>query len=113
MSPLACASHMNHGSRESGSGIAPRRCIPTAIASYSSWSVVAQSRYSLATSSRNMIPNIEGWPVKWYGMPVGLRISLSPSCMRRPVSWIVSSAFVSRMISSVATAAAAATRLPA
>ena len=30
-----------------------------------------------------------------------------------PVAWIVSSAFVSRMISSVLTAAAAATRLPA
>ncbi len=25
----ACASHMNHGSRESGSGIAPRACMPT------------------------------------------------------------------------------------
>ncbi len=40
MSPWACASQMNHGSRESGSGIAPRACIPSAIASYSSWSVV-------------------------------------------------------------------------
>ena len=52
MSPSACASQMNHGSRESGSGIAPRACIPTAIASYSSWSVVAQSRYSDASTSR-------------------------------------------------------------
>ena len=58
---------MNHGSRESGSGIAPRACMPIAIASYSSWSVVAQSRYSDASSSRNMIPNIDGCPVKWYG----------------------------------------------
>ena len=33
--------------------------------------------------------------------------------MRRPVAWIVSSASVSRMIDSVLTAAAAATRLPA
>ena len=32
-SSLACASQMNHGSRLSGSGIAPRACIPTAIAS--------------------------------------------------------------------------------
>jgi hypothetical protein len=43
----ACASHTNHGSRESGSGIAPRACMPMAIASYSSWSLVAQSRYSV------------------------------------------------------------------
>ena len=49
---------MNHGSRESGSGIAPRACIPMAIASYSSWSVLAQSRYSDASTSRNMIPNM-------------------------------------------------------
>ena len=113
MSPPACASQMNHGSRESGSGIAPRACMPMAIASYSSWSVVAQSRYSDASSSRNMIPNIDGWPVKWYGSPVGLRISRRPSWMRRPVAWMVSSASVSLMIDSVFTAAAAATRLPA
>ena len=49
VSPWACASQTNHGSRLSGSGIAPRACIPIAIASYSSWSVFAQSRYSLAT----------------------------------------------------------------
>ena len=54
---------MNHGSRLSGSGIAPRACMPTAIASYRSWSVAAQSRYSLGMVSVNMIPNIEGWPV--------------------------------------------------
>ena len=65
MSPWACASQTNHGSRLSGSGIAPRACIPTAIASYSSWSVVAQSRYSLGTCSVNMIPNIDGCPVIW------------------------------------------------
>ena len=52
MSPSAWASHMNHGSRLSGSGIAPRACIPIATASYSSWSVSAQSRYSVATCSR-------------------------------------------------------------
>ena len=46
---------MNHGSRLSGSGIAPRACIPIAIASYSTWSVFAQSRYSDATVSVNMI----------------------------------------------------------
>ena len=113
MSPCACASHTNHGSRLSGSGIAPRGCIAIAIASYSWWSVSAQSRYSVGTSSRNMIPNIDGCPVKWYGMPTGSRISLIPSWMVRPVAWIVSSAFVSRMIWRVATAAAAATRLPA
>ena len=39
--------------------------MPIAIASYSSWSVFAQSRYSLATSSVNMIPNIDGCPVRW------------------------------------------------
>ena len=33
VSPVACASHMNHGSRESGSGIAPRRIIAWATAS--------------------------------------------------------------------------------
>ncbi len=64
-SPCACASQTNHGSRLSGSGMAPRACIPTAIASYSSWSVFAQSRYSLGTLSVNMIPNIDGWPVIW------------------------------------------------
>ena len=48
LSPVAWASHMNHGSRQSGSGIAPRACIPIATASYSSWSEFAQSRYSLA-----------------------------------------------------------------
>ena len=64
MSPSAWASHMNHGSRESGSGIAPRACIPTAMASYSSWSVFAQSRYSDGSVSVNMIPNMHGWPVK-------------------------------------------------
>ena len=101
------------GLAESGSGIAPRACIPIAIASYSSWSVVAQSRYSVASSSRNMIPNIDGCPVKWYGIPTGLRISLSPSWRRRPVAWIVSSASVSLMMLSVLTAAEAAIRLPA
>ena len=49
VSPSAWASQMNHGSRESGSGIAPRACIPIAIASYSSWSVFAQSRYSVGS----------------------------------------------------------------
>ena len=63
VSPCACASQMNHGSRLSGSGIAPRACMPTAIASYSSWSVAAQSRYSLGIRSVNMIPNIDGCPV--------------------------------------------------
>src|SRR4029079_12160899 len=33
MSPSLCASHMNQGSRLSGSGITPRACMPTAIAS--------------------------------------------------------------------------------
>ena len=46
-------------------------------------------------------------------MPTGSRISRRPSWIVRPVAWMVSSAFVSRMISSVLTAAAAATRLPA
>ena len=64
MSPCACASQKNHGSRESGSGIAPRACMPMATASYNSWSVVAQSRYSDASTSENMIPNMLGWPVK-------------------------------------------------
>ena len=88
MSPWACASQKNHGSRESGSGIAPRACIPIAIASYSSWSVVAQSRYSDASTSENMIPNMLGWPVKWYGRPVGLRTSRRPAWTRRPVAWM-------------------------
>jgi hypothetical protein len=43
-SPSACASHRNQGSRESGSGIAPRRNMPRATSSYSSWSVPAQPR---------------------------------------------------------------------
>ena len=60
-----------------------------------------------------MIPNIDGWPVKWYGSRSGRGRSRRPSWIRRPVAWIVSSAFVSRMIVSVLTAAAAATRLPA
>ncbi len=51
--------------------------------------------------------------MKWYGMPTGLRISRRPSWTRRPVAWMVSRAGVSRMISRVLTAAAAATRLPA
>ena len=33
--------------------------------------MVAQSRYSDASTSANMIPNMHGWPVKWYGRPVG------------------------------------------
>ena len=45
-------------------------------------------------------------------MPTGSRISRRPSWIVRPVAWIVSSALVSRRICSVATAAAAATRLP-
>jgi len=43
-----------------GSGIAPRACMARAIASYSSWSVIAQSRYSDASTSENMIPNMHG-----------------------------------------------------
>ena len=75
--------------------------------------MVAQSRYSDASTSENMIPNMLGWPVKWYGRPVGLRTSRRPSWTRRPVAWMTSSASVSRRIVSVLTAAAAATRLPA
>jgi len=33
------------------------------IASYRSWSVFAQSRYSDGCLSVNMIPNMQGWPV--------------------------------------------------
>ena len=43
--------------------------------------------------SVNMIPNMHGWPVKWYGRPVGSRTSRRPAWTRRPVAWIVSSAF--------------------
>jgi len=60
-----------------------------------------------------MIPNIAGWPVKTYGRLRSEMTSERPAWTSRPTWWMRGNASVSRRILSVATAAAAATRLPA
>ena len=113
MSPLACASHMNHGSRESGSGIAPRRACRSRSrrTARGPWCPVAVLGRDLLAEHDPEHRRVAGEVVRDAGRvedlpePVLDRAGRSRGSSRgRPCR---------ARISSVATAAAAATRLPA